>query len=345
MVGRGLRPVLAGRDGDRLRLVASEFSDLEVATADVRDPESVSRLLRFGDVLVSTVGPFSRLGHPAIRAAIEAGAIYLDSTAEPSFIRRVFEEYGPVAERNGASLLTAFGCDYLPGNLAGAWAINDAGIRVVRVEVGYFITGGGFGQGFSRGTLRSGIESVTEPVFSWQNGLRGEQAGLRMRRFTIGGKHRPALSIRGTEQYALPRLSRGIREVDVYLGWFGAATTPLHWTARLRDRTSWLPDIGPVVARLGGAISRFVPAEPNAALLSRATSQVVAEAFSADGALLADCRFTAPEPYLLTADLLAWGAGRAAEQGVSGVGALGPVEAFGLEALTEGAVSCGLVRM
>ena len=48
-----------------------------------------------GDVLISTVGPFAKWGDAAVRAAIAAsGAVYLDSTGEPVFIRRVFEELG-----------------------------------------------------------------------------------------------------------------------------------------------------------------------------------------------------------------------------------------------------------
>ncbi len=51
-----------------------------------------------------------------------------------------------------------------------------------------------------------------------------------------------------------------------------------------------------------------------------------------------------PEAYRLTAELLAWGATRAADGGLSGAGALGPVQAFGLEALTAGAAEAGLHR-
>ena len=70
---------------------------------------------------------------------------------------------------------------------------------------------------------------------------------------------------------------------------------------------------------------------------------VVAEVFDATGALLARTRLRAPEPYGLTADLLAWGAGRAAEHGVNGVGALDAVSAFGLDELAKGAADAGLV--
>jgi hypothetical protein len=60
-------------------------------------------------VLVSTAGPFLKVGRSVVEAAVDAGAVYLDSTGEPPFIRQVFEEFGPRAEHTGAVLLTAFG--------------------------------------------------------------------------------------------------------------------------------------------------------------------------------------------------------------------------------------------
>jgi hypothetical protein len=64
----------------------------------------------------------------------------------------------------------------------------------------------------------------------------------------------------------------------------------------------------------------------------------------ADGRDLAEVRLHGPDPYTLTARLLAWGARRAAGGGLQGTGALGPVDAFGLEALRSGAAAAGLER-
>jgi len=89
--------------------------------------------------------------------------------------------------------------------------------------------------------------------------------------------------------------------------------------------------------------TRRVPAAPAGAALAGATVHVVAEAFDAAGTVLARTRLRAPEAYGLTADLLAWGAGRAAEHGVAGVGALDAVAAFGLDELEKGAAEAGIV--
>jgi short subunit dehydrogenase-like uncharacterized protein len=144
LVARGAKPVLAGRSAERLERLADDLGGAETRIADVTRPESVRALVQDRDVLVSTVGPFLRWGAPAIEAAIDAGAIYIDSTGEPAFIRRVFEHYGPRAERTDASLLTAFGYDWVPGNLAAALALREAGAEATRMQIGYF------GQGAAR---------------------------------------------------------------------------------------------------------------------------------------------------------------------------------------------------
>ena len=166
MVERGLKPVLAARSKDKLDALAGELGGgLETATADVADPPSVRALVESGDVLVTTVGPFARFGAPAAAAATTAGAHYIDSTGEPPFIREVFERYGPAADQAGIGMLTAFGYDWVPGNLAGGLALERAGELATRVDVGYFITGSGGvderrDEGVARGRdLRAGVRA------------------------------------------------------------------------------------------------------------------------------------------------------------------------------------------
>src|SRR5204862_3785109 len=107
----------------------------------VSHPGAVQELGGPGGGLVTTVGPFKRWGHAAAEASIKGGAHYLGSTGEPPFIREVFERYGPAAEQAGIGMLTAFGYDWVPGNLAGALALHRSAGEAVRVDVGYFFTG------------------------------------------------------------------------------------------------------------------------------------------------------------------------------------------------------------
>ncbi|HYH29495.1 MAG TPA: saccharopine dehydrogenase NADP-binding domain-containing protein [Pseudonocardia sp.] len=343
MVARGLRPVLAGRDADRLSALAQRLGGLETAVARVTEEASVAALVGRGDVLVSTVGPFTTLGAPALAAAVRAGAVYLDSTGEPPFIRAVHERWGPAAQRSGAALLPAFGNDYVPGVLAGALALRAAGEAADRVDVGYFLTGLGAGRPFSRGTLRSLAGTANAPLYAWRDGaLRTEPAGARMRTFDVAGRPLPGVTIGASEQFALPRIAPALRTVDVYLGWFGRASAAVHAGARLAPLLSRVP--GRAVAAVTDALTRRVPADPAADALADAQSHVVAEVFDGTGTLLARTRLAAPEPYAITAGLLAWGAGRAAEHGVRGTGALDAVAAFGLAELVAGAAEAGIIE-
>ncbi|MEY4909974.1 MAG: hypothetical protein RL260_3692, partial [Pseudomonadota bacterium] len=127
LVARGARPLLAARSAERVMALAAQLGDLPTQLADVSKPETVRALVERGDVLISTVGPFSRFGEPAVQAAIAARATYIDSTGEPSFIRRIFEEHHDAAVASRTPLLTAFGYDWVPGNLAAALALKEAG--------------------------------------------------------------------------------------------------------------------------------------------------------------------------------------------------------------------------
>jgi short subunit dehydrogenase-like uncharacterized protein len=340
LAAAGARPVLAGRDRARLEALAARLGGLDVAEADTSHPDRVRALVGAGDVLVSTVGPFLTRGEPAVRAAVDAGATYLDSTGEPPFLRRVFEEFGPRAEGRCA-LVPALGYDFVPGNLAGALALSEAP-GATRVTAGYFATGPG---GFSSGTLASGAGLLLEPGFAWRDGrLRRERTARRLRSFRIGGRDRLAVSYAGSEHYTLPRVAPGLREVDVYLGWFGRRSRAVQALAAVGAPLSRLPGVRPLTRAATGPLSRRTGQGPADATRRAGRSVVVAIAADDQGREVARVQLQGPDPYTLTARLLAWGATHAAGGALKGTGALGPVEAFGLAALQAGAATAGLER-
>jgi len=344
LVSRGARPVLAGRDPARLAALAERLGAVETARADVTDPASVRALLGDGDVLVTTVGPFHRLGGPAVEAAVDAGAVYLDSTGEPPFVRRVFEDAGPRAAISGAALIPAFGVDYVPGGLAGGLALAEAGERAHRVDIGYSMQGAS-GQAFSRGTLVSMLGVLLEPGFAWSGGRLVDQAsGARVWRFEAAGRPRTGLSIGGAEHLTLPALAPTLQEVGVHLDWFGPMTRPAHLLAPVTEWLGRVPGSAAAVERLAGVLGRRVGEAPSPENAGSARTIVVAEVRDRTGALVSRAELGGPEPYGLTAALLAWAATTAASGGVRGRGALGPVAAFGLPELTAGAAEAGLRR-
>ncbi|WP_204058497.1 saccharopine dehydrogenase family protein [Microbispora corallina] len=339
LVRRGARPLLAGRDQGRLdALAASLGTDPPTAVADVSRPESVRRLIEPGDVLISTVGPFLRWGEAAVTGAIDAGAVYLDSTGEPPFIKRVFQRYGPAAAARGAALLTAFGYDYVPGNLAAALALDKAGTEAVRVDVGYFVSGD-MARRASAGTRASALGMILEPMHGFREGRIVREEG-RTRVFRVGGRRRHGLAVGASEHFTLPPAHPGLREVNVYLGWLGALTRPAGLLARATPFVAAIPGVRRATEALADRVLRS-GGTPSAAGPD-VSSQIVAEAYDGRGRLLAAVELDGGDPYDFTAEILAWAAVTALEDGVRGTGALGPVDAFGLDALTQGCAEAGL---
>ena len=340
LVASGVSPVLAGRSLSRVAELADLLGGLEHVRADAMRQNTVFDLVDAGDVLISTVGPFAKWGEPAVRAAVAAGAVYLDTTGEPEFIRRVFEEFGRPAADSGAALLTAMGYDFAPGALAGGLALEEAGADAVRVDVGYYALGG-TASSLSAGTRESLVGVTLGDNFAYRDGrVRVVRPAERVRSFAVAGRPREAISVGGAEHYGLPASFPGLREVNVYLGWFGPLARPIQAGSYFGGWVRGLPLAKPAM-RIAGERVLALASGPEAGTTPGGRSWIAAEAYDAAGRRLSEVHLAGVDGYQFTASFLAW----AAQQPVSGVGALGPVEAYGLERLAEGARVAGLERV
>ncbi|MGW0178841.1 saccharopine dehydrogenase family protein [Nocardia sp. NPDC003345] len=339
LIGRGAAPVLAARDATAVGKLAADLGGADTAVADVTDPASVRALLGRGDVLVTTVGPFLKYGGPALDAAVSAGAHYFDSTGEGPFIRGVFDRHEEAAAA-GSSLLTAFGFDYVPGNLAAALALAEAP-EAVRVDIGYFITD----PGTSGGTRASMAGMLFAGGFALRDGrLADERTGARVRAFDVAGRRLTGASVPGSEHLALIRSYPRLRDAGVYLGMPGMAAQGFRATSLL---TGAVARVDPLKRLAEGTLDRLVRGStggPDAASRARTRTWAVAEASDTAGRIVASVTLTGGDPYDFTGAILAWGAQTALDGGLRGTGALGPVEAFGLDALTAGAAAAGVTR-
>ena len=343
LVAHGATPLLAGRSEARLRELSERLGGLEFRTADVDRPESLAELLEPADVLVSCVGPFLRWGEPAVRAAIAKGAIYLDSTGEPPFIRRVFAEFDAGARACGTVLLPAMGYDFVPGALAAALALREAGDAAVRVDVGYYALGGG-PSSLSRGTRASIAGIALSPSFAFRGGaIRTVRSAERMRTFPVKGKERPGISVGGAEHFTVPPLFDHLREVNVYLGWFGPAARGITATSRATALAGRVPGLRGALVAGAGKLTGMGEA-PAAGTTPGGLSWIAAAAYDEAGEQVAEVHLSGGNWYAFTADFIAWAARAAAGGRVKGAGALGPVEAFGLEELERGCALAGLSR-
>lgn len=357
LVAAGHRPVLAGRSAERLTDLAVQHGDLPTALADANDSSTVHGLVSGGDVLVSTVGPFGRYGQAALDAATTAGAHYVDTSGESEFARWVFEVHGPRAEKAGCALLTGIGYDFVPGNVAGALALRDAGERAHRLDIGYFMPGVGPravvrsltsknpGSGaLSSGTVASVLRTMLEDAPSLVDGrIVSRPPGRAVRSFPTPDGRRVACLAGGTEPHALPRLAPSLTDVVVYMG--GAAPArvlqALSYAAPLLRRRPLVT----LMRRWADAALVRTGQGPDTAALAASGSLAVAVASDAAGRVVATVSLLGPNAYQITGQLAAWTAGELAQGNVKGSGALGPVDAFGLDRIETACTGAGFRRL
>ena len=349
MVRRGLKPVLAGRRRQPLKRLAEELGGLETALANVDDPRSVRALVEGGDVLTTTVGPMSRLGRPALDAAVDAGAHYIDSSGESGWVRHVFESADGPARSAGSLLLPAFGYDSVPGNLAASLAVDEAGAGATHVRVGYFVSGAGRGgllgglghmSGGSRATFTF---MALQPSFAWLDGrLVDERGSKRVGVFEIDGRRRLGVSFGTSEAFSLPRIHPSLEDVEVYFGWFENASRLLQvGSIAVAGATRW------AVARKGlmRLTQRLFSGSAGGPADTGTGSLFVAEARSKSRQTVARVRLEGINGYVFTGNLLAWAAEQVADGKAVGVGARGPLEAFDRDTLLAGVRQAGIVRV
>ena len=343
---RGLSPVLVGRDEQRTARLAAELGGLEFRIADVRDRGAVTGIIEPGDVVISMVTPFRTVGEAVVRAAVTRRAHYLDVSPEPPFVRLVYQKWNRLAREAGVVAMPAVGFSFTTGNIAGAVALHEGGAQAVRVQIGYFVVGDFASSSFGAGVLESVTGSLFEPGLVRRGGvIDSELPSRRQRTYTIDGVERTAISVGGSEHFALAQFQPRVRDVDVFSGWL-----------RLDPKgRSLLPKSATSTARvsLGRALTkrkhrqlvRDAEDGPDSAGRTGMVSMVVAEAQDAAGTTLSRVTLTGPNPYDLTARLLAFHAAAVPNCGPAVAGALGPVGAFGLNHTIEAAAQAGLERI
>lgn len=341
LVERGQRPVILGRRPDALAQISTDFGGLQSAIADVRDAGSLASVLQEGDVLISSVGPFQRLGWAAAEAAANTGAHYLDTTGEVGFVRDLTVRLDATARQNSSLMVPAFGYDYVPGLIAGALAAGRAGAAAHRIRVGYFATGP-LRRGLSSGTRSTMGDGLLEPSFVYRDGDHQEaRTGSRTATFQVRGASRRSFLVSGTEVLALPRAFPALASVEVFNGWFPAAAPLVPTVSALASTIAGSAGGRKLVERLSAVGTKVPGGGPDAAERARTKTHVTAIVSDDRDRTIETVHVEGPSIYSLTAHLIAAGAERITE-GAPAVGVQDPFGAFGVNGLIALGESVGL---
>jgi hypothetical protein len=105
-----------------------------------------------------------------------------------------------------------------------------------------------------------------------------------------------------------------------------------------------IPGVRAASEKLAARFLKGSTGGPGPEARAKTGSLVIAEVEDASGSMIERVELPGPNGYTFTGDILAWGAQRAAEHGMNGTGALGPVDAFGLSALEAACAELGLAE-
>ena len=227
LVAQGERPLLAGRSRGAAGGAGRAARRARAARRRRRPPEHRRRAGRAGRRARS-----ARSGRSSAGASRRSRAAIARRRRLPRLDRRAARSSGACStssaappRRAGATLLPAMGYDFVPGALAGALALEDAGerrgprrrrlLRAGRRRRSRSAAARGPRSSASRSTrLRLPRRRACGTVRSGRAGPRRSRCAAR-----TGRRSRSA----APSTSGCRRPIRGSREVNVYLGWFGPA--------------------------------------------------------------------------------------------------------------------------
>ena len=107
LLRRGLTPVLAGRSAERLAALAPQHAVLEHRVVGLDEPDPLRQAVDGMDAVVNCAGPMLDTALPLARAAVAAGAHYLDISAEQLAVQQLYRELDAPARDAGVTLVPA----------------------------------------------------------------------------------------------------------------------------------------------------------------------------------------------------------------------------------------------
>ncbi|SNS76447.1 DUF5938 domain-containing protein [Rhodococcoides kyotonense] len=129
----------AGRSHTRVKSIVDAVPGIDTVEYDIAEVEHSKDALvdafRGADVVLNTVGPFSRWGHAVVEACLEIGAHYTDTNGEQDWMIDVEKRYGSdFADRN-LVLTPGLAQMYSIGEIAANICLETPGLDTLDIQV------------------------------------------------------------------------------------------------------------------------------------------------------------------------------------------------------------------
>ena len=282
----GLAPLLAGRNEAKVKAVAEPLG-FSWRAFSLDDSASLDAALREVDLVLHIAGPFSRTSKQMVDACLRTGRHYLDITGEIAVLAACAARDEDAKNRN-IMIMPGVGFDVVPSDCLAAHMkkrLPDATELTLAI--------GGL-EKMSRGTAKSSMESVGDPV-KVRRGGRIESVWPPLRRTIDFGKGpRPAIAV-GWGDVFTAFFSTGIGNITVYF----EALPQLEQMAKMGGFLRWLLSTPPMQAVLK-FWANTQPEGPTDAERAAGVGILIGEAVNGKGQKRVS-RLRVPEGYTLTA--------------------------------------------
>lgn len=161
-VEQGLSPILAGRNAEKLQVLAGELN-LPYRAFELSDRAVLGEAVEDVPVVMHCAGPFTHTAAPMVGACLRTGTHYLDITGEIGVFEALAEE-DAAAKDAGVMLLPGIGFDVVPTDCLAAY-LHERVPEATQLEIAIFARGG-----ISRGTATTAIEQLGRDGVARRNG-------------------------------------------------------------------------------------------------------------------------------------------------------------------------------
>lgn len=151
-VRRGLKPMLAGRNQQKIAALAQELQ-LEAKVFDLEHTAEAAKQIQGNRLVIHCAGPFSATSKPMIEACLQAGAHYLDITGEIDVFEQA-QSFHAQAQQAGIVICSGVGFDVIPTDCVAA-ALKQALPDATHLALGFDSA-----SGMSPGTAKTSIEGM-----------------------------------------------------------------------------------------------------------------------------------------------------------------------------------------
>ncbi len=207
-VTRGMRPILAGRNAEKLAALAQEL-DLEHRVFSLDDAPTLDTGLADVGLVLHCAGPFSRTAKPMADACIRNRVHYLDITGEIAVYESLARKSKDAFDA-GVMLLPGCGFDVVPSDCLAAH-LKRRMPNAKKLTLAWMSTAG-----ISRGTTRTALENIHRGGAVRVNGkITRVPAAWKTRAFDFGRGARAAITIPWGD-VSTAYHSTGIPNIEVY---------------------------------------------------------------------------------------------------------------------------------